>query len=157
MKQIKKPVNLTNGYSVDDAKKFLMLFALIILIVSSLRPQDSTALISIFIALASLVFYIYPLSHSAASAKIKHIETRLEKFYIPLYNLLINQNVITTTEYQEKMNEINCYIYLAESCVRYRFRTYQKTNWFRDELLEQIKKDIEIYQKEYRSLIEDII
>jgi len=72
----------------------------------------------------------------------------LEKFYITLYNLLTTQN--ETTNYQEKIKEINCYIHLAESGTSYRFLTYQKTNRFRNALLEEIKKDMENLQNEYR-------
>lgn len=83
--------------------------------------------------------------------RIRHIETSLDKFYIPLYNLLANPTENTTT--QEKINKINGYIHLAEPCTCYRFKVYQKTNWFNNELLEQVKKDIETYQKEYKNLI----
>lgn len=83
--------------------------------------------------------------------RIRHIETSLNKFYIPLYNLLTSLNENATT--QEKINEINGYIYLAEPYTCYRFKVYQQTNWFNNELLEQVKKDIEMYQKEYKNLI----
>jgi len=47
-------------------------------------------------------------------------------------------------------------MHLAESGTSYRFLTYQKTNRFRNALLEEIKKDMENLQNEYRDLIKDI-
>ena len=43
-----------------------------------------------------ILFLQYPLLKSATMEEIKHTEMSLEKFYIPLYNLLTSQNKIIT-------------------------------------------------------------
>jgi hypothetical protein len=155
---------------IKEGKKLLVTYialSIVILIFASLalssqkNAADLLAYIAIIATILSLIlnvvaiYYIFiPLIQSLESERIRDIEVKFEKFYVPLYNLLTSNNKITN--YQEKINEINCYIHLAESCTRYRFKTYKKTNWFLDDLVEGIKKDMENYQKEYAELKENL-
>lgn len=120
-------------------------------------PPLSTILISSLALILSTGSLLYTDKSSAqreVEQNIKHIETSLDKFYIPLCKVLTTPEDNTIINCQEKISEINFYIHLAESCTRYRFRVYQKTGWFKEELLGQVKKDIEEYQVKYKNLKE---
>jgi hypothetical protein len=137
--------------------KTILSFSLLFVIVHFFARENEATIIastSLLFGIASLYFVQFPLLHSVESERVRNIEVKLEKFYIPLYNLLTIQNGINN--YQDKINEINCYNHLAYPCTRSYFLEYHKKKGSDDELLDRIKIDIGFLQKEYIKLIEDI-
>ncbi|MDY0129717.1 MAG: hypothetical protein RBR63_05980 [Methanosarcina vacuolata] len=150
---------LTENLNIDKIwKKLTFLLFIGFLWAYSITPiQDMGTLLiaglALVISTGSYITSVQSREIIIDERRIRHIEMSLEKFYIPLYNLLTSSNENTTITYQEKINEIDSYIHLAEPHARCQFRTYQKTNWFHNELLKQVKDDIEAHQKEYNDLI----
>lgn len=112
--------------------------------------------------------YDNALIQSEKEQKIRHIETSLEKFYVPLLKMLtdIEENA-NTNDKQIKINEIMCYVHLVKpdtvrneenilSYVYYMAYCIEEKKQAQDiceKLLKLVKKDIKDYQKEYKDLI----
>jgi hypothetical protein len=88
---------------------------------------------------------------------MKHIERSLELFYWPLQNLFKghDSDLIKTYEgNKEKYNEIGYYLHLAEPDARSYFDTSPQTNENLEDLLKQVRKDINTLHDKYEQLKE---
>ncbi|HEY3361297.1 MAG TPA: hypothetical protein VGK06_05540 [Methanosarcina sp.] len=88
---------------------------------------------------------------------MSHIERSLELFYRPLQNLFNGQDndlIKICEENKVKYNEIGYYLHLAEPDVRTYFEKYPQTNENLEDLLKQVRKDINALQDKYEQLKE---
>lgn len=156
------------SYAVKNGKNMIILLAFASYLAYRMAPSSEKSAIflsgfAIILACASLTISQISIIQSEEKLKneqrIKHIEMSLEKFYLPLCDLLELDisDQSRTINYKVKFKELSKYQYLAKPKVFDYFEiyqlTYQKTNLFFEDLLKFVKQDITNYQKEYKNLI----
>ncbi len=114
--------------------------------------------LSIFAVLFSFSSIYIQGTRSHSQEEIRHIEKSLENFYIPLHNLFIGYEQNPMDRYQEqktKFFEIGCYKYLAEPETCECFEKYQQDKESLNELIDKVKKDINLLQNKYKEKTKD--
>jgi hypothetical protein len=83
---------------------------------------------------------------------MRHVGRSLELFYRPLQNLFNGRDNDLIKIYENnkvKYNKIGYYLHLAEPGVRTDFEKYPQTNENLENLLKQVRKDINALQDKY--------